>query len=294
MQRAEESLQEIDHDSSSLLIMQGRIDGRLCRDILIDPGASSNFVRREWAQGCRLREETLRVPLTVKLAVGQLPNRLMGGVAVKSAEVEGSSAPCTLVAMEQLSHAVILGMPWLKRAGVDLGLRTGSMTWNQRPITVLPSGRATALHSVKVDSDYTSVMARILGKYPVAFSKELRKRSPWGQSESFAVSCDSEGPQLQARVQQATTTFAKGYTDAYRSGEGNGRGRLDHEERELLVLAACPCKEGARRRGAGRKAAVLGLSLGSTTSLSVTLTRFSCRRICTISCRVTVYSVRWI
>ena len=49
---AEESLQEIDHDSSPLLIMQGRLDGRLCRDILIDPGASSNFVRRDWAQGC--------------------------------------------------------------------------------------------------------------------------------------------------------------------------------------------------------------------------------------------------
>ena len=177
VRRAEESLQEIDHDSSSLLVMQGRIDGRLCRDILIDPGASSNFVRRDWAQGCRLREETLRVPLTVKLAVGQLPNRLMGGVAVRSAEVEGSSAPCTLVAMEQLSHAVILGMPWLKRAGVDLGLRD-AMTWNKRPLTLQPSGRTTVLHSVKVDPDYTTTMAGILRKYPRAFSKELRKRSP--------------------------------------------------------------------------------------------------------------------
>jgi hypothetical protein len=178
VQRAEESLQEIDHDSSPLLIMHGRIDGRLCRDILIDPGASSNFVRRDWAQGCRMREETLRVPLRVKLAVGQLPNRLMGGVAVKSAEVEGSSAPCTLVAMEQLSHAVILGLPWLKRAGVDLGLRDAAMTWNQRPLSVHPSGRVTALHSVKVDPDYSSVMAGLVSKYHRAFSKELRKRSP--------------------------------------------------------------------------------------------------------------------
>jgi hypothetical protein len=177
MRRAEESLKEIDHDSSALLVMQGRIDGRLCRDILIDPGASSNFVRRDWAQGQRLREETLRVPLTVKLAVGKLPNRLMGGVAVKSAEVEGSSAPCTLIAMEQLSHAVILGMPWLKRAGVDLGLRN-AMTWNRRPISIPTNGRATVLHSVKVDPDYTAVMAGLLCKYQRAFSKELRKRSP--------------------------------------------------------------------------------------------------------------------
>jgi transposase InsO family protein len=157
--------------------MHGRIDGRLCEDILIDPGASSNFVRRDWAQGQRLREETLRVPLTVKLAVGQLPNRLMGGVAVKSAAVEGSSAPCTLVSMEHLSHAVILGMPWLRRAGVDLGLRE-AMTWNRRPLSVLPSGRTTVVHSVKVDADYTAVMAKLLLKYQRAFSKELRKRSP--------------------------------------------------------------------------------------------------------------------
>ena len=177
MRRAEASLQEIDHDSSALLVMHGRIDGRLCRDILVDPGASSNFVRRDWAQGCRLREETLRVPLTVKLAVGQLPNRLVGGVAVKSAEVEGSSAPCTLVAMEQLSHAVILGMPWLKRAGVDLGLRD-AMTWNRRPISLQPSGRATVLHALKVDPDHSAAMEGILAKFPLAFSKELRKRSP--------------------------------------------------------------------------------------------------------------------
>ena len=152
------------------------IDGRLCRDILIDPGASSNFVRRDWAQGCRLREETLRVPLTVKLAVGQLSSRLMGGVAVKSMEVHGSSAPCTLIAMEQLSHAVILGMPWLKRAGVDLGLRE-PMTWNRRPICVQTSGRATVVHSMKVDPDYAAVMAGMLSRHPRAFSKELRKRA---------------------------------------------------------------------------------------------------------------------
>ena len=133
-------------------------------------------MRRDWAQGCRLREQTLRVPLNVKLAVGRLPNRVKGGVAVKSVEVEGSSAPCTLIAMEQLSHAVILGMPWLKRAGVDLGLRE-SVTWNGRPISVQSNGRATVLHSVKVDPDYTTVMAGILAKYQRAFSKELRKRS---------------------------------------------------------------------------------------------------------------------
>ena len=123
-----------------------------------------------------MREETLRVPLKVKLAVGELSNRLMGGVAVKSVEVHGSSAPCTLIAMEQLSHAVILGMPWLKRAGVDLGLRE-PMTWNRRPILTVPTtGRATVVHSIKVDPDHAAVMAGMLSRHPRAFSKELRKR----------------------------------------------------------------------------------------------------------------------
>ena len=38
----------------------------------VDPGATSNFVRRSWVQSQRLREQTLRVPLQVKMAVGQV------------------------------------------------------------------------------------------------------------------------------------------------------------------------------------------------------------------------------
>ena len=183
------SLSALDHDTAPVLIMKGVIDGRVCNDILVDPGATSNFVRRSWAQGQRLREQTLRVPLQVKLAVGQVPTRQLGGVAVKSAEVSGSSAPCVLVVMEHLSHHVILGMPWLRRAGVNLGIRD-AMTWNGRKLRIHANGRVTAelkAVTVKVDPAYNDLMTKLVRKYGRAFSKELRKRSP--DQNPHAVQC---------------------------------------------------------------------------------------------------------
>ena len=164
VRQAKESLtvSALDHDSSPVLVMKGSVDGRVCNDVLVDPGATSNFVRRSWVQSQRLREQTLRVPLQVKLAVGEVPIRQLGGVAVKSAEVSGSSAPCVLVVMEHLSHQVILGMPWLRRAGVDLGIRD-AMTWNGRKLHIHPSGRVTAqlkAVTVKVDSTYKELMTK--------------------------------------------------------------------------------------------------------------------------------------
>ena len=191
VERAEQSLtvSAIDHDSAPALVMKGMVDGRRCYDILVDPGATSNFVRRSWVQSQRLQEQTLRVPLQVKLAVGQVPTRQLGAVAVKSAEVSGSSAPCVMVVMEHLSHQVILGMPWLRRAGVNLGLRE-AMTWNGRKLQIYPNGRVIAqlkAVTVKVDPVYKDVMDKLLHKYGRAFSKELRKRNP--NQNPNAVQC---------------------------------------------------------------------------------------------------------
>ena len=174
------TLSALDHDSAPVLVMKGVIDGRVCNDILVDPGATSNFVQRSWVQGQRMREQTLRVPLQVKLAVGQVPTRQLGGVAVKSAEVSGSAAPCVLVVMEHLSHQVILGMPWLRRAGVNLGIGE-AMTWNGRKLRIHENGRVTVQLKavmVKVDPAYKDLMAKLVRQYDRAFSKELRKRSP--------------------------------------------------------------------------------------------------------------------
>lgn len=184
---ARESLYTVRHDSAKAIVVAGAVDGRRCGDILIDPGATSNFVRRDWALGHQLRVEELRTPLEVGLGVGQLQGKQTGGVAVKVMEAQGSSAPCTLVVIDQLSHHVILGLPWLRRAGVTLSFEE-PMRWNGKLLvpTRQPladdSSSSGPVHcrvlNVKVSAEHEGTMAGLLAKYRQAFSKELRRRTP--------------------------------------------------------------------------------------------------------------------
>ena len=194
---ARESLYVVRHDSSKAIVVVGTVDGRRCKDILIDPGATSNFVRKDWALSHRLRVEELRTPLEVGLGVGQLSGKQTGGVAVKSMETQGSSAPCTLVVIDQLSHHVILGLPWLRRAGVTLSFDE-PMRWNgkllvptRQPVTSMNelSAQPTYCHTldVKVSVEHEKTMAGLLVKYRQSFSKELRKRTP--EQLRRAISC---------------------------------------------------------------------------------------------------------
>ena len=175
-----ESLYGLGHDSAQLIVVKGKVDGKVCNDVLIDPGASSNFVRRDWVESQGLREQSLRTPLNVKLADDQVVNRRMGGVAVKSMTTQGSSAPCTLVVMEQLAHQVILGLPWLKRAGVVVTYGD-VIHWNDRPLFPLTLAEEDEgqpqLYGVKVAPDHEQVMKELLTKYQRAFSKDLPRRT---------------------------------------------------------------------------------------------------------------------
>jgi transposase InsO family protein len=172
------SLSAVEHDSSDLIVVQGSVDGQHCRDMLVDPGASSNFVRRDWAQSHRLRMRELQTPLDVTLADGQFAGRLTGAVVVKSLQAQGSSAPCTLIIMDQLSHHVILGMPWLRRAGVTLGLDKET-TWNGKPLCRMKMNgeRKPQLQAIKVAPEYEHVITALCQKYAGAFSKNLPRRS---------------------------------------------------------------------------------------------------------------------
>ena len=118
---AAESLQAISHDSSALLVFGGWLGGERCHSVLVDAGASSNFVSSSWVRRHKLKIEQLSRPLEVVLADGRTMGSLTGAVQVDDALVNGSSAPCRLVVMDQLSHDVILGLPWLRAAGVVLG-----------------------------------------------------------------------------------------------------------------------------------------------------------------------------
>jgi hypothetical protein len=176
---ASESLKVVDHENSDLIVVRGTVGGRRCRDMLVDTGASSSFVRRDWALSQRLRVMELRSPLDVTLANGTLAGRLTGVVVVKSLETQGSSAPCTLLVMDQLSHHIILGMPWLKSAGVELCLGKIS-TWNGKPLLPVDvkGGKGQVLQSVTIATGYEDRMAPLLRKYADVFSKELKRKSP--------------------------------------------------------------------------------------------------------------------
>jgi hypothetical protein len=65
-------LNSVRHDTSQLMVVSAVIDGRRCKDVLIDPGASSNFVRQDWVSEVRLPTKSLTTPLDVMLADGKV------------------------------------------------------------------------------------------------------------------------------------------------------------------------------------------------------------------------------
>ena len=198
-----ESLHGVVHDNAQLIVVQGLVDGKRCRDMLVDPGASSNFIRKDWALSQRLKVEELRKPLEVALADGNRVGLQMGGVAVRSVETQGSSAPCTLVVMDQLSHQVILGMPWLKRAGVTLEC-ADVIRWNGKPL----SQRKTnddghqRLLAVKVAPEFESIMSAILSRHQAAFSKNLPQRSKAAMKNAIHCRVQLKDPSCRPVVSQ--------------------------------------------------------------------------------------------
>ena len=94
----------VQHDSAQLIVVSAIIDGHHCDEVLVDAGASSNFVREDWARWVALPRRRMREPLKVTPADGKEAARLTHAVQVASLEMQGSSAPCTLTVMGQLSH----------------------------------------------------------------------------------------------------------------------------------------------------------------------------------------------
>jgi transposase InsO family protein len=182
------SLKTVTHQTSGLIVVCGTLDGRRCRDMLVDTGASSSFIRRDWALSHRLPVRELSSPLDVTLANGTLAGRLTGVVVAKSLDSQGSSAQEKLLVMDELSHHVILGMPWLTRAGVDLRLGD-PCTWNGKPLLHVDvrGGKGRVLQSMTIASGFEGTMARLLRKYSDVFSAQLRRRSP--EAEQRSIKC---------------------------------------------------------------------------------------------------------
>jgi hypothetical protein len=170
----------VQHDSCELMVVSAVVDGKHCYDVLIDPGSSSNFVRRDWAIASGLTLQPLAKVLQVTLADNKVAARLDAAVSVTSLEVQGSKAPCTLTVMDHLSHKIIIGLPWLRKAGVQLGCDE-IMTWNGRrmyPVMLGSRHDGAQLQGLEVAPEHEARMGKLLQRFPAAFSNELRKKSP--------------------------------------------------------------------------------------------------------------------
>jgi transposase InsO family protein len=169
------------HDSRSLIVVGGRVEGRRCEDVLVDGGASSNFVLRAWAEQEGLRIRPLTVPIEVTLA-----NRgsvfVTDAVRVQSMNCVGSEAPCVLLVLDSLSHNVVLGMPWLHAAKVTIDFGRGR--WNGLPVHTVDQvdvSQSTSLSTLQqlqlcgmvIAPDYAGRMQTILLRVGAVFSTDL-------------------------------------------------------------------------------------------------------------------------
>ena len=135
---AAESLQAISHDSSALLVFGGWLGGERCHSVLVDAGV---LQLRLLQLGAATQAEGRAAESSAGSRAGgrQDHGQSDRAVQVDDALVNGSSAPCRLVVMDQLSHDVILGLPWLRAAGVVLGCGP-VITWNGKPLPLRAAG----------------------------------------------------------------------------------------------------------------------------------------------------------
>ena len=81
---------------------------------------------------------------------GRVVYQVGAGGEFQSVDAQGSFAPCTLLVMDKLNHHVILGMPWLRRAGVTVEFGS-TMRWNGKPLLRMQmrSDAGPQLYSIK-------------------------------------------------------------------------------------------------------------------------------------------------
>src|ERR1700733_1551667 len=96
--------------------------------------------------------------------------------------------------MQQLSHQAIVGLPWLRKAGVTIDYE--HMRWNGRPLYPMGSRKkgGVQLQTLKVAPEYEKKMAVIVADYPSAFSRELRNRSASNIAKAIKCSVQLKDP----------------------------------------------------------------------------------------------------
>ena len=168
-----------DEDDNELMVFRGSINGHQAV-ILLDPGATGNFVSESWAEskGASLRPLTSAMEVrTVMEGSYRATSQLMSA----DVRVVGTQEKCNLVVMPLRTYDVILGKPWLRLAKpvFDWAL----WTCNGRAVNTSagrsfghPGRAARRLQAMTVAPQYAIRMDAIKAKYAGVFASTLPKR----------------------------------------------------------------------------------------------------------------------
>ena len=122
---------------TSLLSVQGLISG-LPAVILIDCGASHNFISRSWVERHELKTEPLRVPLGVKLADSSPPREVSHQTEVLPIHVATCSFLQSFAVIDLDGFDALLGKEWLSDCNPRIDFVT--MRFNYRTVLSSPMG----------------------------------------------------------------------------------------------------------------------------------------------------------
>ena len=165
---------------ADLIAVRAVLDGAPCSNALVDTGASASFVHRRWvAQHKNLRIVKRSVPFRVTLADGS-STQIDEVIHVTQLTVFAESAPCDLIVMDQLRYDVVIGLPWLRAAGVTIEFGP-VVKWAGRPVTATNARTAKEatrqlLAAAALDRLHGNRVQRLLAKYASVFAKQLPKR----------------------------------------------------------------------------------------------------------------------
>ena len=201
-------LSSTDHGGGAdLIAVRAVVDETECGNALVDTGASASFVRRQWVEQHKqvLQIRTRKVPFRVILADGS-SIQINEVVRVERLNVFDESAPCDLIVMDQLRYDLVIGLPWLRAAGVTIQFGP-TVKWAGRPVLTTSIARdakeATRqlLATAALDREHGNRVERLLARYATVFAKQLPKRVETTIGRSFAYELKLE-PNVQPIVER--------------------------------------------------------------------------------------------
>ena len=110
---------------SKLLTAEGAVDGEAVL-ILIDSGATDNFVSKTWLKDRANQREKLTQPIEVKLADGR-SKELINSQITAEVQIGGHTSAETLYEVTLGDYDVVLGLKWLRKHNPHIDWKSGEM-----------------------------------------------------------------------------------------------------------------------------------------------------------------------